>query len=259
MRHPNRSETTRQSPFTLIELLVVVAIIAILASLLLPALSQARAKARSTLCMGNLRQIGLAAKSYAGDFDGWAQQAWFKANQENGCPWTRLQWLGYLGGDENPDFNKLTTWNEVLLCPDRPTRGGTIGSSGLGAIGYNTSPGVPTAATYPLQSASKQGPVFAKINYAGVPQDLDKFKGTAISTSELAFYGDCWVISTENPAGYGNNIMRKSTGMFHLRHSLKANAWFLDGHVQSIETNYIRTKLNDFHKAMLEDGSVLQW
>jgi len=56
-----------EAPFTLIELLTVVAIVAILAGLLLPALASARNRARQTQCIGNLRQLGIAVTVYAGD------------------------------------------------------------------------------------------------------------------------------------------------------------------------------------------------
>jgi type II secretory pathway pseudopilin PulG len=59
----------QRSPFQWIELLAVIAILAILASLLLPALNKAKSFARSVQCQGNLKQLQPAWLQYAGDYD----------------------------------------------------------------------------------------------------------------------------------------------------------------------------------------------
>ncbi|MCK6499074.1 MAG: prepilin-type N-terminal cleavage/methylation domain-containing protein [Nitrospira sp.] len=69
-RRDASARESRRWGFTLIELLVVVAILAILAALLLPALTSAKAKGKRAVCLSNLRQIGTAIRVYADDHEG---------------------------------------------------------------------------------------------------------------------------------------------------------------------------------------------
>src|SRR5437870_1111619 len=82
----------KKRAFTLIELLVVIAIITILAAILFPVFAQAREKARATSCLSNMKQIALASRMYAQDYDGMRvqSQVWLKSRSPSESTWSGL-------------------------------------------------------------------------------------------------------------------------------------------------------------------------
>jgi len=118
----------KRKGFTLIELLVVIAIIAILAASILPALDYARTKARQSVCMSNLKQLGMAVHMYLNDYNDyfWGPTVWaWTSDYGTRRATTFLRILvekgyaqGYMIYNGTGDTNVLTQSGGIVACPD---------------------------------------------------------------------------------------------------------------------------------------------
>ncbi len=248
-----RTKPSSRSVFTLIELLVVVAIIALLAALLLPALGRARFAARRAACLNNHRQLYVATAIYADDADGFLPEV----NVWNGYRGAFYRNLGYstsqyLAGDTNTSPRRwwavgmllavgLLPPNQTLLCPDY--RGTYYADAFLDRVWrlptlYNqvvagtSNPDIVGA--YVLNSAHfYRGP--AKGRLAGDPE-----RG-AYWNPDAAWYGEV-PNTTSLLACFSKGTMENSPGPWNPSvgaHALEGfNCTFQDGHSGWIPTPY---------------------
>jgi prepilin-type N-terminal cleavage/methylation domain-containing protein/prepilin-type processing-associated H-X9-DG protein len=113
--------------FTLIELLVVIAIIAILAAILFPVFAQARAKAKQTSCLSNMKQIGLGLMMYAEDYDQTLPSSYYYLNGANSGG-GYMHWSGMI--------MPYVKNEKIFVCPESPFGG--FAPTCYGPAGTNT-------------------------------------------------------------------------------------------------------------------------
>jgi prepilin-type N-terminal cleavage/methylation domain-containing protein/prepilin-type processing-associated H-X9-DG protein len=214
--------------FTLIELLVVVAIIAILASLLLPVLARGRGTARRVTCASNLHQLGLATQLYWDDHSGDCFRYLFGSTNAG-----QIYWFGWLGdgaeGQRPFDATQGALYpylrgRGVEICPSLAYCLAQFKLKASGAAyGYGYNLALSTAPSRPPVKIGKVGRAADAVLMADAAQ-VNDFQAPASPDNPMLeeFY---YLSSATNytSRGYYPNG--------HFRHSRKANVIFCDGHV----------------------------
>ena len=127
-----------RSAFTLIELLVVISIMALLIGLLLPALSQARTRARVTVCLNRMRQLGMMLVAYNGDHNDMMPRSTHSAFAHRDIPWGYAFYPYYSGknwvSEDDPSWRKVVETN--YHCP-LDNREPVFKNQNVWSYGYN--------------------------------------------------------------------------------------------------------------------------
>jgi len=194
----------RMQGFTIVELLVVIAIIAILASMLLPALNKAKEAGKSIVCIGNLKQLGLAMLSYTDDNNGTFPDGGSSTIQYQCWDWKLADYLKYA----------LSPGPAIYHCPSGiPSANQTINQSRGYAMNDNVARGFYNPADSKIGKTRRDGELLALLDFW-----LD-------SVGKESFVG-----------GTRNNMEYTSTGdplRVAFRHNGQFNYWCKDGAAQA--------------------------
>ncbi len=222
--------------FTLIELLVVVAIIAVLAAMLLPALQGARESGKAAVCVSNLKQLYVACAAYAADYNGRVPfREWY---------W---QWMGsqYLGSGQNYPGALNGVRYPILQCPGE--KGAVINGGPTSPVKMFDNPWAPTsyAMTYAIHGYVLT-PTFTAV-FGESTLDPTAWSAPSVyvtSASEVSFMMDCrvWSWGWQDPTFEGWVDIPWWSGWpsvygYAFRHpGNRANVLYYDGHVAAVQS-----------------------